>query len=68
MYTIILYEGTVTRNEDGKVVAPCQSDQDPDFRAYIDWVEAGNQPAIVQYALKTTSRCKKVQDIFSTCL
>ena len=21
---------------------------DPDFRAYIDWVEVGNQPTIVQ--------------------
>jgi hypothetical protein len=47
MYTIILDQGTVTRDEDGKVVAPCQSDQDPDFRAYIDWVEAGNQPTIL---------------------
>jgi len=48
MYTIILDQGTVTRDEDGKVVAPCQSDQDPDFRAYIDWVEAGNQPIILE--------------------
>ena len=48
MYTLSIYQGTVTRDEDSKVVAPCQSDQDPDFRTYIDWVEAGNQPAIVQ--------------------
>jgi len=48
MYTIILDQGTVTRDADGKIVAPCQSDQDPDFRAYIDWVEAGNQPTILE--------------------
>jgi hypothetical protein len=23
-------------------------DQNPDFRAYIDWVEAGNQPTILE--------------------
>jgi hypothetical protein len=51
MYTIHLQEGTVTRDEDGKVVAPCQSDQDPDFRAYIDWVESGNQPTIIDRIL-----------------
>jgi len=48
MYTLSIYEGTVTRDEDGKVVAPCQSDQDSDFRAYIDWVEEGNQPTILE--------------------
>lgn len=47
MYTIILDEGTVTRDADGKVVAPCQSAEDPDFVAYIQWVEAGNQPLIL---------------------
>lgn len=48
MYTLNLNEGTAIRDSDGKVVAPCQSDQDPDFRAYIDWVEAGNQPTIIE--------------------
>jgi len=48
MYEIRPSEGTVTRISDGKIVAPCQSDQDPDFRAYIDWVEAGNQPTILE--------------------
>jgi hypothetical protein len=47
MYTIILDEGTVTRDADGKVVAPCQSAEDPDFVAYIEWVEAGNTPLIL---------------------
>lgn len=47
MYTIILHQGIVIRNSDNKVVAPCESPLDPDFRAYIDWVEAGNQPIIL---------------------
>ncbi len=46
-YTIILSEGTVIRDSDRKVVAPCQSDQDPDFVAYIAWVNAGNQPVLL---------------------
>ena len=46
-YTIILSEGTVTRMSDSKVIAPCQSDKDPDFLAYIEWVNAGNQPVII---------------------
>lgn len=46
MYTIILDQGIVRRNSDGKVVAPCDSAQDPDFVEYIDWVHAGNQPVI----------------------
>ena len=49
-YTIDLSEGTVTRNSDGQVVAPCQSSEDPDFMAYLDWVAAGNQPAETQDA------------------
>lgn len=48
MYTIILDQGTVIRDSDSKVVAPCESELDPDFIAYIEWVNAGNQPTIVQ--------------------
>ena len=47
MYTIILHLGTVTRDSDNKIVAPCESELDPDFRAYIDWVNEGNQPTII---------------------
>jgi hypothetical protein len=48
MYTISLITGEVVRVSDGKVVAPCQSAEDPDFRAYIDWVMVeGNQPVEV---------------------
>jgi len=47
MYTLSLYQGTVTRNSDDKVVAPCESEFDPDFMEYIAWVNSGNQPTIV---------------------
>jgi hypothetical protein len=47
MYTIRPYEGTVTRDSDGKVVAPAVSEFDPDFVEYINWVHSGNQPTIV---------------------
>ncbi len=45
-YTIILSTGEVIRNSDGKVIAPCQSAEDPDFVAYILWINSGNQPLI----------------------
>jgi hypothetical protein len=47
MYTLTVNTGEVTRNSDGKVVAPCQSADDPDFVEYIDWVNAGNEPIII---------------------
>jgi hypothetical protein len=48
MYTISLTTGEVVRVSDGVVVAPCQSANDPDFRAYVDWVMVeGNQPVEV---------------------
>lgn len=37
--------GQVIRS-DGKVVAPCQSHDDPDFLDYKDWIHAGNEPAL----------------------
>lgn len=46
MYTLILDQGTVTRDSDGKVIAPCQSAEDPDFVEYIQWVEAGGEPTV----------------------
>lgn len=36
-YTIKTAQGLVIRNLDGKVVAPCQSAEDPDFIAYCAW-------------------------------
>jgi hypothetical protein len=48
MYTLVLDEGIVIRESDGYIVAPCQSDTDPDFRTYIDWVMVeGNEPKVV---------------------
>ena len=47
MYTIILDEGVVLRDSDGAQIAPCQSNDDPDFVAYIAFVEAGGEPTIL---------------------
>ena len=46
MYTIILDEGLVFRNSDLKTIAPCANEQDQDFVAYINWINAGNSPTI----------------------
>ena len=48
MYQIQLSTGEVTRLSDGKVVAPCQSAEDPDFVAYIAWVNEGNAPIEIE--------------------
>lgn len=48
-YTLHIQTGTVTRDFDGFEVAPCQSADDPEFVAYIQWVEAGNEPRVVNY-------------------
>ena len=48
MYTVSISEGTVTRMSDGKIVAPCQSPEEPDFVEYINWVNAGNHPNVVE--------------------
>ena len=46
MYTIINDQGIVYRNSDKVIVSPVADENDPKFRAYIDWVNAGNQPVI----------------------
>jgi hypothetical protein len=46
MHSLNLSGGSVIRESDGKVIAPCQSADDPDFVAYIKWVTEGNQPAV----------------------
>ena len=50
-YIIHMQSGTVTREADGVEVAPCQSAKDPNFVAYIDWVNAGNEPRVVDYPM-----------------
>ena len=47
MYIIILDAGVVIRESDNRIVSPCQSADDPDFKTYCDWVEAGNQPTVL---------------------
>lgn len=47
MYTIILDQGIVIRDSDNKVVAPCESAEDPDFVIYNAWANTpGNMPTI----------------------
>lgn len=46
MYAIILDQGIVLRISDKKIIAPCESEQDPEFVAYINWVNAGNKPTL----------------------
>jgi hypothetical protein len=46
MYTVHLYNGTVTRDADGIMVAPAQSVDDPNFSAYQSWVNSGGSPTV----------------------
>lgn len=46
-YSINLSEGNVYRTSDNAIVSPCQSVEDPDFVAYLDWVYQGNSPTII---------------------
>lgn len=52
-YTLNLQTGVVTRDSDGKQVAPCQSTDDPDFMRYQAWANDGNLPTVVDMALRT---------------
>jgi len=47
MYTLYLEDGSVVRDADGVIVAPCQSIEEQNFKDYIAWVEAGNEPVLV---------------------
>ena len=48
-YTLHIQSGTATRDADGVEVAPAQSVSDPDYVAYVEWINAGNQPRILDY-------------------
>lgn len=48
MYTFNPETGEITRDSDGVVVSPCQSPEDPNFIAYVEWVNEGNEPAVTQ--------------------
>ncbi len=47
MYTIILDQGIVIRDSDGIIVSPVESAEDPKFIDYINWVNTGGIPRIV---------------------
>jgi hypothetical protein len=49
-YTLNLATGSVTRDSDGKQVAPAQTVDDPDYVAYVEWCNAGNQPSEISIA------------------
>lgn len=42
-YTLHIQSGTVTRDADGVEVAPAQSVTDPDYSAYVEWINAGTK-------------------------
>lgn len=52
MYTINIATGTVTRNSDGKQVAPAQSTDDLDYIEYVTWVGNGNTPTEVNIPIQ----------------
>ena len=60
-YTINIATGVVTRDSDGKQVAPCQSVNDPDYVAYIAWINAGNAPVVVDIAPPTFEPVTRAQ-------
>lgn len=62
MYTLKLSTGEV-RDIDGKVIAPCQSADDPAFVAYCEWVTAGNQPTIDNSPSAEQSRAEIIQQL-----
>lgn len=47
MYTLILDEGVIVKDSDQSIVSPSQSNQDPEFVAYVNWVTAGNNPTVI---------------------
>ena len=50
MYTLNTDTGIVTRDIDGKQVAPCDSPTDRDFKTYLAWINAGGQVTTEQSA------------------
>lgn len=48
MYTLDLNTGIVTRDADGKQVAPVDDINDVDYVAYVNWVNNGNSPTEIQ--------------------
>ena len=56
MYTINESTGIVTLDSTGVQVAPAQSVDDPDYVAYIAWVNAGNTPTVYQPTVTPANR------------
>ena len=47
MYTFINNTGEVIRNSDNILIAPCNDKNDPAYLEYIEWVETGGEPVII---------------------
>ena len=43
-YTLTVNTGALTRDSDGRQIAPCQSADEPELVEYNVWVAAGNEP------------------------
>ena len=52
MYTYRSTTGEVVRDADGVVVAPVASIDDAGYKAYVDWVKAGNEPTVSNESTK----------------
>jgi len=60
-YTHNIATGEVIRDSDQYQVAPCQSVNDPDYVAYIAWINAGNAPVVVDIAPPTFEPVTRAQ-------
>lgn len=60
-YTHNIANGRVIRDSDQYQVAPCQSVNDPDYVAYIAWINAGNAPVVVDIAPPTFEPVTRAQ-------
>ncbi len=48
MYSFSPSTGVVTRDSDGAVCSPVQSTEDPLFIEYQQWIDAGNEPTVIE--------------------
>jgi hypothetical protein len=70
MYTNIIDQGIIIRDSDGKIVSPCESNENPDFVEYNEWANAGNHPTIqygndpnaFQWEVVRTERNKRIAE------
>lgn len=54
MYTLHIQAGTVTRDIDGFLVAPAQDVNAPEYLEYMEWVNQGNSPTVLDEPIAET--------------